>query len=99
MKISLTHIIFLLLSSLSSIPSFTQNTPPKPVRVYFKTGEDSRTFNNFTSIRGFSSRGIEGGAGTVLNLPLNPAKELKSIILKAVANDVIIGLMSLTLVR
>ena len=72
---------------------------PKPVRVYFKTGEDSRTFNNFISIRGFSSRGIEGGAGTVLDVPLNPAKELKSLKLKTIANDVIIGLMSVTLVR
>ena len=69
------------------------------MRVYFKTGEDSRTFNNFTSIRGFSSRGIDGGAGTVLDLPLNPAKELKSLKLKTIANDVIIGLMSVTFVR
>ncbi|MDB5208694.1 MAG: glycogen debranching protein, partial [Flavisolibacter sp.] len=45
------------------------------------------------------NRAIDGGAGTVLDLPLDPAKELKSLILKAIANDVVIGLMSLTLVR
>ena len=72
---------------------------PKPVRVYFKTGEDTRTFKNYTSLRGFSNRAVDGGAGTVLDMPLNPAKELKSLTLKAVANDVVIGLMSLTLVR
>ena len=72
---------------------------PKPVRVYLKTGEDTRSFNNFTTIRGFSNRGIDGGAATILDLPLNPAKDLQKLELKAIANDVIIGLMSLTLVR
>ncbi|HEV7330970.1 MAG TPA: DUF4450 domain-containing protein [Flavisolibacter sp.] len=72
---------------------------PVPVRVYFKTGEDTRTFNNYTTLKGFSNRAIDGGAGTVLDLPLDPTKEIKSLTLKAVANDVVIGLMSLTLVR
>jgi len=72
---------------------------PKPVRVYFKTGEDTRTFNNYTSLKGFSNRAIDGGAGTVLDMRLSPLKELKSLTLKSVANDVVIGLMSLTLVR
>jgi hypothetical protein len=78
--------------------AFTTDAP-KPVRVYFKTGEDTRTFNNYTSLRGFSNRAIDGGAGTILDMPLNPDKELKSLTLKAIANDVVIGLMSLTLVR
>jgi hypothetical protein len=72
---------------------------PKPVRVYLKTGADSRQFNSFTTIRGFSNRAIDGGAATVVDLPLNPAKELKSLVIKSIANDVVIGLMSLTLVR
>ncbi|HVF97663.1 MAG TPA: DUF4450 domain-containing protein [Flavisolibacter sp.] len=78
--------------------AFTTDAP-KPVRVYFKTGEDTRSFTAYTSIKGFSFRAIDGGAGTVLDLPLNAAKELKSITLKAIANDVVIGLMSITLVR
>lgn len=78
--------------------AFTTNAP-KPIRVYLKTGEDSRTFDRFITIRGFSNRGIDGGAATVLDLPLNGSKELKSLSLKAIANDVIIGLMSVTLVR
>jgi hypothetical protein len=72
---------------------------PSPLRVYFKTGEDTKTFNRYTSLKGFTSRAIDGGAGTVLDLSLNPSKELKSLTLKAIANDVVIGLMSLTLVR
>ncbi|RYZ60110.1 MAG: hypothetical protein EOO14_07635, partial [Chitinophagaceae bacterium] len=72
---------------------------PVPLRVYLKTGEDTRRFKNYTSLKGFTNRAIDGGAGTVLHLPLDPSKELKSLTLKAVANDVVIGLMSLTLVR
>lgn len=71
----------------------------KPLRVYLKSGDDTRTFNQFISIKGFSNRGIDGGAATVLEMPLNPQKELSSITVKAVANDVVIGLMSVTLVR
>lgn len=71
----------------------------KPLRVYLKTGEDSRTFNKFITIRGFSNRGIDGGAATVLDMPLNPSKELKALRLRATANDVVIGLMSVTLAR
>lgn len=79
---------------------FAFNTgAPVPLRVYLKTGEDTRSFKNYTSLKGFTNRAIDGGAGTVLHLPLDPSKELKSLTLKAVANDVAIGLMSLTLVR
>jgi hypothetical protein len=72
---------------------------PKPLRVYLKTGEDTRTFDQFITIKGFSNRGIDGGAATVLQMPLNAEKELESLILKTIANDVVIGLMSITLVR
>jgi len=71
----------------------------KPLRLYLKTGEDSRTFDKFITIRGFSNRGIDGGAATVLNMALNPKKELKSLQLRTLANDVVIGLMSVTLIR
>ena len=72
---------------------------PKPLRVYLKTGEDTQMFSDFTTIKGFSNRGIDGGAATVLELPLDASKELKLLTVKAIANDVVIGLMSVTLVR
>jgi len=40
-----------------------------------------------------------GGAATVLDIPLDPAKELKSLTVRALANDVVIGLMAATLAR
>jgi hypothetical protein len=71
----------------------------KPPRVYLKSGIISRTFNNFTSIKGFSNYAVDGGAATILDLPLNKNKTLKNITLKSITNDVVIGLMSATLVR
>lgn len=78
--------------------AFTTDAP-KPVRVYLKTGEDTRDFDDFISLRGFSSRGIDGGAATVLDLSLDPGKEIESIEIKSITNDVVVGLMSLTLAR
>nr|WP_315241690.1 DUF4450 domain-containing protein [uncultured Flavobacterium sp.] len=78
--------------------AFTTDAP-KPPRVYLKSGEISRTFKDFTTIKGYSSFGIDGGAGTILDLPLNKNKTLKNLTLKAIANDVVIGLMSATLIR
>jgi hypothetical protein len=78
--------------------AFTTDAP-KPPRVYLKTGMVSRTFNDFKSIKGFSNYGVDGGAATILDLPLNKNKTLKNISLKTIANDVVIGIMSATLVR
>lgn len=70
---------------------------PKPYRVHLKTGLITNDFSQYTSIKGFSTRAIDGGAATVLELPLNPAKKLRSLTVRALANDVVIGLMSVTL--
>lgn len=78
--------------------AFTTDAP-KPPRVYLKTGTISRTFNDFKSIKGFTNYGVDGGAATILDLPLNKNKTLKNITLKTIANDVVIGLMSATLAR
>ena len=76
-----------------------QTGAPKPLRIHLKTGLITREFSAYTSIKGFSTRAIDGGAATVLDLPLNPRKKLKSLTVKALANDVVIGLMSVTLGR
>ncbi|KQO20998.1 glycogen debranching protein [Flavobacterium sp. Leaf82] len=78
--------------------AFTTNAP-KPPRVYFKTGEIIRDFKDFKTIKGFTSYGVDGGAGTILDLSLDKNKTLKSLTLRTIANDVVIGLMSLTLIR
>jgi hypothetical protein len=49
----------------------------------------------------FKGRGgkIRGGAATGLDLPLDKNKELKSLTVRTLANEVVIGLMSVTLKR
>jgi hypothetical protein len=78
--------------------AFTTDAP-KPIRIALKTGNEIQPGYKYTSIRGFSNFGIEGGAATVLNMPLDDKKQLKNLVLKTVANDVVIGLMAVTLVR
>ena len=78
--------------------AFTTDAP-KPPRVYLKSGTISRTFKDFSSIKGFSNYAVDGGAATILDLPLDKNKTLKNITLTSIANDVVIGLMSATLVR
>ncbi|MBI2513045.1 MAG: DUF4450 domain-containing protein [Opitutae bacterium] len=67
-----------------------------PLRVDLKTGAvrvlDADSFKG----RG---RAAPGGAATVLDLALDPERELASLTIRALANDVVIGLMSATLER
>lgn len=42
---------------------------------------------------------MNGGAATVLDLPLREDKELKSLTVRTLANEVVIGLMAVTLKR
>ena len=67
---------------------------PLPVRVDLATGKI-----RVLKMESFKGRGrvVPGGAATVLDLPLDANKELKSLTVRALANEVVIGLMSVTL--
>ncbi len=69
---------------------------PLPPRIDLKTGQirilDASEFKG-------SGGKVPGGAATVLQLPLNPNKELKSLTVRALANEVVVGLMAVTLER
>ena len=69
---------------------------PLPTRVDLKTGQ-IRVLNAAT----FKGQGrvVPGGAATVLSLALDSQKELRSLKVRALANDVVIGLMAATLER
>ncbi|MDC7675800.1 DUF4450 domain-containing protein [Asticcacaulis machinosus] len=68
-----------------------------PVRVDLKTGK--------VWVPGPDSKGrkdrekIDGGAANVLSVDLDPSKTLRSLSVKAVANEVVIGLMGVSLER
>lgn len=72
---------------------------PRPYRLHFKNGMVSRDLGQVLSVKGVYGRELEGGAGILLDIPLNRSKRLKSLRLETVANDVVIGLMSVTLQR
>jgi hypothetical protein len=76
--------------------AFTTDAP-RPLRYYLKTGEIVSSSTNYTTIKGFSNMAIDGGAATILDMPLDNNKELQSISLHSFANDVVVGLMSVTL--
>ena len=70
---------------------------PRPYRLHLKSGKVSRDLGKELGISGVYGREIEGGAGVLLDIPLDKAKELESLTLETVANDVVIGLMGVTL--
>ncbi|MBL7738641.1 MAG: DUF4450 domain-containing protein [Chitinophagaceae bacterium] len=78
--------------------AFTTDAP-RPIRIALKTGNEISKDYKYSSIRGFSNFGIDGGAATVLDMPLDITKPLKNLIVRTIANDVVIGLMATTLVR
>jgi hypothetical protein len=69
---------------------------PFPPRVDLKTGQvrelDSKTFKG-------KGGTIPGGAATVLDLTLDTKKELRSLTVRTLSNEIIIGLMAATLAR
>lgn len=69
---------------------------PRPIRIHLSTG---KIINSNASKANYNGKKIPGGAATILDLPLNPSKNLKSFTLKTISNDVVIGLMSMTLLR
>ena len=70
---------------------------PRPYRVCFGTGDVSRNLGSVVKLQGEYGREIPGGAGQMLTMPIHPEKRLKCLTLKTLSNDVVIGLMSLTL--
>jgi len=69
---------------------------PIPPRVDLKTG--AVRMPDPGEFKGKGGK-VDGGAATVLDLALNRQKELRSVTVRTLANDVVIGLMAVTLAR
>jgi hypothetical protein len=69
---------------------------PIPPRVDLKTG-----MVRLLDLSEFKGKGgkVNGGAATVLDLPLREERELQSLTVRTLANEVVIGLMAVTLKR
>ena len=74
-----------------------KTTEPRPYRVCFSTVDVSRDLGSIIRLQGTYGREIPGGAGQMLVMPLNGEKRLKSLTLRTLSNDVVIGLMAVTL--
>lgn len=72
---------------------------PRPLRVCLGTGTVSRDLGKALNISQdvVYGREIAGGAATVLSMPLNNNKKVSSFTLQTLSNDVVIGIMSITL--
>lgn len=72
---------------------------PRPYRLHLKSGLVSDNLERDLGIKGVYGRSIDGGAGVLLDLKLNPKKKLKRLTLETLSNDVVIGIMGVTLQR
>lgn len=70
-----------------------------PYRIHFGSGRVSRRLGDELGIDGVYGRLIDGGAGILLDLKLDPRRELEAIEVETLSNDVVIGLMAVTLQR
>ena len=83
---------------------------PRPYRLHLKTGKVSRNLwlelmtekmsdnkCKLLSTQGVYGREIDGGAGILLDIPLDPTKKLQHLTLETVSNDVVIGIIGVTL--
>lgn len=87
------------------------SAPVQPLRFRFDNGKVAREINNSSVLPSLPEKdsheekkigsenryAIENGAGVILRMPLNPQKKLKSFRLVALSNDIIIGLLAITL--
>jgi len=79
------------------IDGFAFSRPqPVPPRLDLKTGNMRILTPGECRSRGAK---IPGGAATVLDLPLDDSKDLRSLTLRTLGNEVVIGLMAVTMER
>ncbi len=74
-----------------------QTLEPRPYRVCLSNGVVSRDLGKALNIEGVYGREIPGGAAQMLCMPLNSRKNLATLTLRTLSNDVVIGLMAVTL--
>ena len=76
-----------------------QTVEPRPVRICLATGTVSRNLGTALSINSDEvyGREIPGGAAQLLSMPLSPSKKLHSFTLIPLSNDIVVGIMGITL--
>lgn len=70
---------------------------PRPYRVCLGTATVSRDLGTALNIQGVYGREIPGGAAQMLIMPVDKRKKLQSLTLRTLSNDIVVGLMAVTL--
>ena len=70
---------------------------PRSYRLDFASLRVSRQLMPMGDRYGYEQRYFEKGAGIVLDMPLNRSKQLQSLTLRTLSNDIVVGLMAVTL--
>lgn len=73
----------------------------RPLRISLSTGKTSRQLGQLMGIADTEvyGRELRGGAAQLLTMPLNPKKKLKTVTLRCLANDIVVGIMGMTVIR
>ncbi len=72
---------------------------PRPQRITLKQAIVSDNLERELGIKDVYGRRIDGGAGVLLCMPLDPSRELASLTLTTISNDVVAGLLAATYLR
>lgn len=72
---------------------------PRPFRITLKDALISDNLEKDLGIEGVYGRRIDGGAGILLSIPLDPERTLSSMTFETISNDIVAGIMALTYVR
>jgi hypothetical protein len=70
---------------------------PRPYRVHLGSSAVSRHLGSVLGITGVYGREIKDGAAQMIDMKLDGTKRLKNITLRTLSNDVVIGIMGITL--
>ncbi len=68
-----------------------------PMRLHLASGISSRALGDSLGITGVTPRTIPGGAAVVIDIPVDSLRNLRNLRLETLSNDVVIGLMGVTL--
>lgn len=72
---------------------------PRPYRLDFASLKVSREHMPMGERYGYQKRDFKAGAAVMLDMPLNAQKQLLDITVRTLSNDVVIGIMGVTLQR
>ncbi len=82
-----------------SIDNYTpyQRNNEIPIRILLKTGEYLRYLGDKVGREGMGSPYIDGGAAILMPFEIDPARELEAVEIECLSNDVVIGVMGITI--